>query len=91
MLDETEFLSEYGVRSLSKYYESNPYKLNLNDTSFIVKYIPGESDSGAALSYPYAVEYQSKLYVGYSNNGRRHGNNNSAEVAVIPIAKLAVE
>jgi len=52
---------------------------------------PGESDPGAALSYPYAVEYQDKLYVGYSNNGERRGNNNSAELAVIPIAKLMVE
>jgi hypothetical protein len=52
---------------------------------------PGESDPGAALSYPYAVEYQGKLYVGYSNNGERHGNNNSAELAVIPIEKLTVE
>lgn len=52
---------------------------------------PGESDPGAALSYPYAVEYQGKLYVGYSNNGERHGNNNSAELAVIPIEKLTAE
>jgi hypothetical protein len=52
---------------------------------------PGESDPRAALSYPYAIEYQGKLYVGYSNNGQRHGNNNSAELAVIPIEKLAVE
>jgi hypothetical protein len=29
--------------------------------------------------------------VGYSNNGERNGNNNSAELAVIPIEKLAVE
>ena len=52
---------------------------------------PGESHPPAALSYPYAVEYQDKLYVGYSNNGERHGNNNSAELAVIPIEKLAVK
>ena len=52
---------------------------------------PGESNPGAALSYPYAVEYQGKLYVGYSNNGQRQGNNNSAELAVIPIDGLVVE
>ena len=52
---------------------------------------PGESDPGAALSYPYAVEYQGKLYVGYSNNGERRGNNNSAELAVIPIESIKVE
>jgi hypothetical protein len=52
---------------------------------------PGESHPRAALSYPYAVEYKGKLYVGYSNNGERNGNNNSAELAVIPIEKLAVK
>ena len=52
---------------------------------------PGESHPSAALSYPYAIEYQDTLYVGYSNNGERHGNNNSAELATIPVEKLAVE
>jgi len=50
---------------------------------------PGESHPNAALSYPYVVEYQGKLYVGYSNNGERNGNNNSAELAVIPVASLS--
>ena len=52
---------------------------------------PGESHPGAALSYPYATEHQGKLYVGYSNNGQRHGNNNSAEMAVIPCEKLMIQ
>ncbi len=52
---------------------------------------PGESHPGAALSYPYAIEHEGKLYVGYSNNGERSGNNNSAELAVIPIAQLQVK
>lgn len=30
---------------------------------------PGESHKGAALSYPYAIEHEGKLYVGYSNSG----------------------
>jgi sucrose-6-phosphate hydrolase SacC (GH32 family) len=60
---------------------------------------PGESNKGAALSYPYAVEYDGKLYVGYSNSGdkstrvgtgRELWNNNSAELAVIPVEKLKV-
>lgn len=45
MLDENEFLSQYGIRSLSKYHEENPYVFNWNDEEFTVKYIPGESDS----------------------------------------------
>jgi hypothetical protein len=46
MLDETEFLSPYGIRSLSKVYEQNPYKYNLSGQTFTVKYTPAESDTG---------------------------------------------
>jgi len=45
MLDENEFLSPFGVRSLSKYHEANPYELHLNGTSSEVRYQPGESDT----------------------------------------------
>jgi hypothetical protein len=50
---------------------------------------PGESQPNAALSYPYAIEHDGHLYVGYSNNGGRGSNRNSAELAIIPIASLA--
>ncbi|MDP2365968.1 MAG: glucosidase [Ignavibacteria bacterium] len=46
MLDETEFLSEYGIRALSKHHEQNPYELTLDGKKFEVKYTPAESDSG---------------------------------------------
>lgn len=46
MLNETEFLSEFGIRSLSKSYEENPYVFQAGKEQFIVKYLPGESDSG---------------------------------------------
>src|SRR5439155_17149298 len=46
MLDENEFLSEYGVRSLSKMYEKNPYEFQFNSYSFSVQYSPGESTTG---------------------------------------------
>lgn len=46
MLNPDEFLSEYGIRALSKEYEKNPYQLNLNGTDYSVKYTPAESDSG---------------------------------------------
>lgn len=52
---------------------------------------PGESGMGYRLSYPYAVEHDGKLYVGYSNDGGRGGNRNSAELAVIPVSSLTVE
>ncbi|SFH89117.1 MGH1-like glycoside hydrolase domain-containing protein [Halpernia frigidisoli] len=45
MLDEKEFLGEYGVRALSKIYEENPFKINLDGKDFSVKYLPAESDS----------------------------------------------
>ena len=46
MLDETEFLSDYGVRALSKYHQENPYQFAVDGEVFSVKYIPAESDSG---------------------------------------------
>ncbi len=45
MLDETEFLSEYGIRALSKYHKEHPYHFHANGSSFTVAYVPGESDS----------------------------------------------
>jgi hypothetical protein len=46
MLDENEFLSPYGIRSVSKYHLNNPYTVNVNGMEFSVKYTPAESDSG---------------------------------------------
>ena len=52
---------------------------------------PGESDPGCRLSYPYAAEYDRKLYVVYSNDGARGGNRNSGELAVIPVEALRAD
>ena len=46
MLDETEFLSDYGIRAISKYHDANPYVFNVNGSDLAVKYLPAESDSG---------------------------------------------
>jgi hypothetical protein len=46
MLDETEFLGEYGVRALSKVHEREPYCLKANGMSNEVHYWPAESMSG---------------------------------------------
>ena len=46
MLDETEFLSNYGVRSLSRFHLENPYVLQLDGVTHTVDYEPAESDSG---------------------------------------------
>lgn len=45
LLDPKEFLSEYGIRSLSKDHEKKPYSLKINGDTYTVKYTPGESDS----------------------------------------------
>ncbi len=58
---------------------------------------PGESHPKARLAYPHAAEHAGNLYVAYSNNGGNAGragkgrelwNNNSAELAVIPLEEL---
>jgi Mannosylglycerate hydrolase MGH1-like glycoside hydrolase domain len=46
MLDEDEFLSPYGIRSVSKYHEAHPYTFIADDTSFSLSYQPAESRSG---------------------------------------------
>ncbi|PQO25000.1 glucosidase [Blastopirellula marina] len=46
LLDEDEFLSPYGIRSLSKYHEEHPFEYELHGERLCVKYLPAESDSG---------------------------------------------
>lgn len=43
VLDENEFLSPYGIRSLSKMHEKTPFNLNANGRSYYIQYEPGES------------------------------------------------
>lgn len=45
MLDENEFLSEYGIRSLSKFHKDNPYSFQAEGQTYTAGYLPGESDS----------------------------------------------
>lgn len=45
MLDETGFLSPYGLRSISRYHLDNPYVLGLNGIEYRVDYEPAESTS----------------------------------------------
>jgi Glycosyl hydrolase family 63 C-terminal domain len=46
MLDENEFLSPHGIRSLSRHHEKYPYVLNVKEQEYRVSYLPAESDSG---------------------------------------------
>ncbi len=43
MLDETEFLSDHGIRALSKHYKDNPYQYTIDGSTASVEYTPGES------------------------------------------------
>ena len=45
LLDENEFLSPYGIRSLSKRHLEEPYEFHVNGETHTVKYTPGESDN----------------------------------------------
>jgi len=46
MLDESEFLGPYGIRSLSKYHLEHPFRFDLNGQEYKVQYLPAESDTG---------------------------------------------
>jgi hypothetical protein len=46
MLDENEFLSPYGIRSLSRYHADHPYMFEAGGQEYRVAYVPGDSDTG---------------------------------------------
>ena len=46
MLDENEFLSPYGIRSVSKIHEQHPYVFDINGEEYRVDYTPGETKTG---------------------------------------------
>ncbi|MBF2050969.1 MAG: MGH1-like glycoside hydrolase domain-containing protein [Leptolyngbya sp. IPPAS B-1204] len=46
MLDESEFLSDYGIRSLSRYHLEHPYRFHYGGQEYKVGYVPGDSTSG---------------------------------------------
>ena len=46
MLDENEFLSPYGIRSLSRYHADHPYVIHAGGQEYRVAYLPAESDTG---------------------------------------------
>lgn len=46
MLDEKEFLSEFGIRSLSRYHADYPYVIHAGGQEYRVAYLPAESDTG---------------------------------------------
>ena len=45
LVDESEFLSDYGIRAMSKVYEENPFRFTVHGQEHVVYYTPAESDS----------------------------------------------
>jgi len=46
MLDENEFFSPYGIRSLSKYHLEHPFVIQVSGQEYKVQYLPAESNTG---------------------------------------------
>jgi Glycosyl hydrolase family 63 C-terminal domain len=45
VLNESEFLSQGGIRALSKYHEKNPYTITIHGIEYTIQYDPGDSTS----------------------------------------------
>ena len=71
--------------AVSKPGESDFSKVFLIRTS-VFEGTPGVSDPKADFSYPYAVEHEGKLYIGYT-----HKSHAANELAVIPVSSLAIK
>ncbi|KAI8462108.1 hypothetical protein BY996DRAFT_8403860 [Phakopsora pachyrhizi] len=59
VLDNTEFLSKYGIYSLSPYHTDNIYKMEVNGQIFSVDYWPGNSKSGMFAQLPVPISQSS--------------------------------
>ena len=46
MLDEAEFLSDHGIRALSKWHDAQPYEIEIGGEALSVAYAPGEGQNG---------------------------------------------
>lgn len=74
LLDEDEFFSEYGIRSLSKYHNAHPYCVTSHGKQFEVAYQPGESDGNSNWRGPIwmtvnflLIESLQRFYLFYSD------------------------
>jgi hypothetical protein len=56
MLDESEFLSDYGVRALSRAHLEHPFVFKVGDVDQSVRYTPAESESGSSAATPIGAD-----------------------------------
>ena len=79
-----------GARSPLTIAVSKPGESNFSRVFLIRRSVfpegPGVSAPNADFSYPYAVEYQGHLYVGYT-----HKSHAANELAVIPLSSLEIK
>ncbi len=50
LLDEREFLSPFGIRSLSRYHEAHPFSLHVQGEHKVVRYVPVKAIVGCLVA-----------------------------------------
>ena len=82
MLDENEFLSPYGIRSLSKFHEQHPYVFHVHGQEYRVDYLPAESNTRH-------VRRQLQLARPGLDAGERHDHPGAAEL--LPVLRRQLQ